>query len=129
MDPIPETERIPPAERFADDAIVLDLVSELEKLLSEEHPGRNGHRQVALYKQGHATIALFHFDAGGAIPVHKAAGTVFIQCLSGEIRVSVSGEPKPLRRGGLMVLAPGVSHDVQAPEASTMLLTVCMEEK
>jgi quercetin dioxygenase-like cupin family protein len=129
MDQIPETERTPPAERFADDVIAFDLVSELEKLLQEDNPGQRGHRQVALYKQGHATIALFHFDPGGSLPEHHAPGTVFIQCLTGEIRVSVSGEPKPLRRGGLLVLAPGVRHDVRATEASTMLLTVCMEQK
>ena len=129
MEHEPGTERTPPAERFASPAVAFDLEETVARLVHETNPGKGGHRQIALYKQGSATIALFRFEPDGAIPDHKAPGTVFIQCLDGRIDVKVGDEAHPLRRGGLLVLAPGVRHDVRAIEASTMLLTVCLEPK
>ena len=123
----PTTERVPPRERFAHDAVQFDLHSAALQLESEHDEGQHGHRQVALYKHEKTTIALFRFEKGGGLPDHRAQGTVIIQVIEGNIALEVAGEEHSLKSGGLMVLAPGVKHDVKAFENTLMLLTVCLD--
>ena len=47
-----------------------------------------------------------------------------ILALSGLLEVSTASQVHRLPEGSLLVLEPGVRHDVFAPEASEMLLTV-----
>ncbi len=121
------SERIPPRDRFAKQALQFDLKAEATSLGSEHNPVHLGHRQVALYKCDHVTSALFRFDKGGSLPQHKANGAVFIQVIEGALSLSVAGQKHSLLTGGLLVLEPGVLHDVHAEEESLMLLTVCMK--
>src|SRR5687767_10684943 len=118
--------RVPPKERFAPRAIQGNLNAATEKLVAEPHEGQSGHRQIALYKQGHATVALFRFEAGGAMPQHSAPGTVFIHTLDGRLELDVEGSPHTVPAGEVLVLAKGVRHDVRAAVPSTMMLTVCL---
>ena len=126
---MPATERVPPRERFAHEAVQFDLHSAALQLESEHDEGKFGHRQVALYKHEKTTIALFRFEKGGGLPEHRAQGTVIIQVIEGNIALEVAGENRSLKCGGLMVLAPGVAHDVRAVEKTLLLLTVCLERE
>ena len=121
-----QSNRVPPRERFAPDAIQFDLRMAAVQLDAEPDTGQFGHRQVALYKYEKATIALFRFEKGGSMQTHKAPGTVFIQVIEGKMTLDVSGTKHHLEAGGMLVLAPGIQHDVQAEERSLMLLTICL---
>ena len=59
---------------------------------------------------------------------HKANGTVCIHVIKGKITLTIQGEKHALETGGLLVLAPGIPHDVLAEQDSVMLLTVCLGE-
>ena len=120
------SERTPPRERFAPNALQFDLSLAASQLEAEQDRGQCGHRQVVLYKHEKATIALFRFEKGGSMPEHKAPGTVFIQVLEGKMWLDVVGKRHLLEAGGMLVLAPGVLHDVKAEEKTLMLLTVCL---
>jgi quercetin dioxygenase-like cupin family protein len=122
-----KSERTPPRERFAGGAVQFDLKATAEQLEAESREGHSGHRQIALYKHEKSTIALFRFEKGGAMPDHKAKGTVFVQVLEGKLTLRVEGSEHVLEAGGLLVLAPGVEHDVNAHETTVMLLTVCLD--
>lgn len=120
------TSREPARDRFAPCELLLDFNSAADKLLAELNSGQNGHRQIALYKTNHTTIALFAFEAGGRMPQHRARGTVVIHVLSGKLQVSTPDAKHALSGGQALVLTADVPHDVVAEEPSQMLLTVAM---
>ena len=115
-----------PDVRFAPEQHAIDLRAAAGELART--PGRHGHRQKAIYRHGRLTVALFTFDAGASLPDHVAAGVVTINVLDGLLRVSAGGVERALPAGNLLVLAPGVRHDVYAEQPSTMLLQVCLED-
>jgi quercetin dioxygenase-like cupin family protein len=127
--PQPDRLRTAPSERFAGPAHAFDLHSALSDLRAEDHPARDGHRQVTIFQQAPVTHVLFAFDRGGSLAEHSTNGLVTIQCLEGHIRVQANNHDYDLPAGQLLVLKPGVPHDVRAEEASAMLLTVHMQQE
>lgn len=83
-----------------------------------------GHHQKTIYKHGPITVALFLFQRLARLPAHRARGVAIIQVLEGRLDVSAEGAVHDLRPGQLLVLAPGVEHNVVAHEVSVMLLMV-----
>lgn len=118
--------RQPPRERFAGTEHLFDLAAEATALEGEPTGERDGHRQIALFARDELTIILFDFDAGGYLLEHSADGQVMIQVLHGELQVTTTDEDRRMPAGSLLVLAPGVRHDVHAIADSRMLLTVCL---
>lgn len=116
-----------PAKRFAPSERKLDLDQCFEDLLAEPHEGTDGHRQIAIARQGHLTVLLFHFEEGGAIPEHVVEGAVTIHVLNGVLEVATENDVHALEQGQMLILAPGVVHDVQALEETRMLLTVHLQ--
>jgi quercetin dioxygenase-like cupin family protein len=55
---------------------------------------------------------------------HQADAQVTILALTGRLDVSTQAQTHQLPEGSLLVLDPGVRHDVFAREKSQMLLTV-----
>lgn len=119
--------RTPPNERFRSDQHRFDLHEAVHALCAEGHLGQHKHRQETLYKSGDATIALFVFNAGAGLPPHVTQGVVTIHALKGHLRITAEGEQHDLRANQLLILAPGVEHDVHAEQESHMLLSVCLE--
>ena len=118
--------RTPPEQRFALAEELVDLAAAAERLLAEPS-GQHGHKQMALFRHGPATLALYCFDPGGRLPDHVVDGPVIIHVLAGRLRVRTDQAEHALSAGQLLRLAPGVRHDVAADEPSQMLLTVCLE--
>jgi quercetin dioxygenase-like cupin family protein len=116
--------RRPPRERFAGTEHVFDLAETAANLRAEGTPARDGHRQVAIFHQGALRLIVFDFEAGGRLPGHKAEAVVTILALSGLLEVSTPAQAHRLAAGSMLVLDPGVPHDVHAPQPSQMLLTV-----
>ena len=116
-----------PATRLSGPAEVLDLPAFAQRLRSEPHAARDGHRQVGLIHRGPLRLVLFAFEAGGRLPEHKAPGQVLIECLRGSITVDAGGARHELGERMMVVLEPGGPHAVEARVESEMLLTVCLE--
>jgi quercetin dioxygenase-like cupin family protein len=115
-----------PEARFAPPQHEIDLRAVARELAGG--PARRGQRQKALYHHGRLTVALFTFEPGAGLPDHVAAGVVTINVLDGRLRVKCGGAEHDLAAGKLLVLAPGVRHDVFAQEQSTMLLQVYLDD-
>src|SRR6476660_7019727 len=98
--------RTHPQERFSPSHQKIDLNQATAELRGESRPSPGGHRQKTLYKHGGATIALFHFDAGGRMADHRTAGTVSIHALEGRLQIKTSEETHDLTAGQIVVLAP-----------------------
>lgn len=122
--------RRPPRERFAGAEHVFDLRGTAAGLREEDAPVRDGHRQMTLYHKGPLTLVVFDFEAGARLRDHQADAQVTILALTGLLEVSTPTQMHRLPEGSVLVLDPGVRHDVFAPGQSQMLLTVArMEEQ
>lgn len=126
---VPEDRLRPhPSTRLTGEAVALELPAMAQALRTEPHPARDGHRQTGLIHRGPLRLLLFTFDAGGALPQHKAPGYVVIHCLRGELVVDAAGQQHRVRTGAALVLNPDIPHDVKATVESDMLLTVCLPD-
>jgi Uncharacterized conserved protein, contains double-stranded beta-helix domain len=120
----PDGGRRPPRERFAGTEHVFDLARIAEGLRDESYPVHDGHRQMAIFRKGSLALIVFDFEAGGRLADHVADAFVTIMALSGELVVSTSSRTHRVPAGSLLVLDPGMRHDVHAAGASQMLLVV-----
>ncbi len=116
--------RTPPRDRFAGSEHLFDLAAEGERLRGESDAPRDGHRQVTLFRGDGLSILLFDFEPGGSLRQHAADGDVTVLVVDGEITMSTPNGEHLMPSGHLLVLRPGVRHDVRARTASRMLLTV-----
>lgn len=69
-----------------------------------------------------AKIVLFAFDAGQELTEHTAAMPVFLQVLSGRLRITADGRDVDLRPGGVVHLGTRLPHAVYAEEPSKLAL-------
>ncbi len=121
--------RTAPAERFAAEHLVFDLHGEAAALEAEQTPKPHGHRQKTLFKNSGRTVAIFILDAGASLAEHATSGIVTVQAIEGELEVTAGGTVYPLRPGMLLVMAPGVRHDVRAASRTVFLLQVSLVTK
>ena len=122
----PRLRRVP-AERFAGPEHLFDLTAIAAQLRAEPHPATDGHRQMTIAHHGPVALVLFDFEAAGRLVDHVADGLVTIQALAGHIQVRTSEGDHELGAGSLLVLSPGVVHDLHASVPSQVLLTVHMQ--
>ena len=116
-----------PVERFAGTEHVHNLAEIAAQLRAEPHPATNGHRQMTIAHHGSVALVLFDFEADGRLVDHVADGLVTIQALAGHVQVRTSEGDHELGAGTLLVLSPGVAHDLHASVPSRVLLTVHMQ--
>ena len=124
MTPAADRGRRPPRERFAGAEHVFDMHEIALGLREGRAPVRDGHRQITIFHKTPVTLVLFDFEAGGRLTDHQADAQVTILALIGLLEVSTPAQTHRVPEGSLLVLDPGVRHDVFAPEKSQMLLTV-----
>ena len=123
----PERLRQHPDERFQSRQHQIDLAEVAAQLAAEPLTGTRIHRQETIYRHGPVTVALFLFDAGARMVEHAAEGVVTVHVLEGRLKMSVEAQTHDLGAGQMLLMAPGVKHDVYAERPTRMLLTVCLE--
>ena len=116
-----------PVERFAGTEHVYNLAEIAGQLRAEPHPATDGHRQMTIAHHGPVALVLFDFEADGQLVDHVADGLVTIHALAGHVQVKTSEGELELDAGTLLVLSPGVAHDLHASVPSRVLLTVHMQ--
>ncbi|HRT40832.1 MAG TPA: hypothetical protein P5223_02105 [Phycisphaerae bacterium] len=119
--------RTHPRVRFATQEAVFDLLLAAQALLTEPTSGHHGHRQMALFKHGPMTLALYLFESGSKLPNHVVDGPIILHVLDGEVAIRTSSSDYQLSAGQLLRLAPRVEHDISALQESRLLLTFCLE--
>jgi quercetin dioxygenase-like cupin family protein len=100
----------------------LDLETSADRLLAE----LPGHRRqsVTLAREAGVSLVMMAMEAGDAINEHSAPGVVTVHVLRGQAAVTAGDEEAELRSGELVMLQPGVRHDVRAAEQAVVLLTI-----
>ena len=119
--------RAHPRERFAERQQEFTLEAVAARLRKEPQAGEAGHRQQTLYRLGPMSVSMFVFDRLTRLAPHRINGVALIQVLKGRLQVTADGHAHNLDAGRLLVLAPGVEHDVVAQQESEMLLTVHLD--
>jgi quercetin dioxygenase-like cupin family protein len=122
-----ERKRTRPEERFSPDVQVFEFNKAANELAREPGIATQHHRQKMLYRHGQTSLSLFLFEAGSELREHRADGTVLIQVLDGRVIVNAQGVRHEMKSGEVLVMSPGVLHDLHAEVASRVLLAVCLE--
>jgi quercetin dioxygenase-like cupin family protein len=121
--------RTHPAQRFAPTERKVDIEESFDELLGEAHESTRGHRQITIAHHGSMTLTLFFFEEGSSLPAHKVDGPVTIHVLDGHLEVETADACHQLEDSQVLVLKPGVEHDVRAIEETEMLLTVHLDRE
>jgi quercetin dioxygenase-like cupin family protein len=106
----------------------IDLKSELAGC-RQHKPWQSGLFTKLLFKAGDLRVVLIAMEAGARMKEHRADGTVSIHALQGALGVHVQGQTCDLHAEQILVLGPGVRHDVEAREDSAFLLTIAWPDK
>ncbi|NMF08662.1 cupin domain-containing protein [Corynebacterium xerosis] len=69
-------------------------------------------------------IIAMRFRAGQALPDHRAAHPILVQCMEGQVRFSVGDRTEVLTPGRVAHLPAMVPHRVDADEDSVFLLSM-----
>ncbi len=85
-----------------------------------------GAKSVALFKSEDLEVMRLVLLAGKALPPHRVAGEITIQCIEGKIEILTEGQPRLLRAGQMLFLAGEVMHGVVALENASALLTIAL---
>jgi quercetin dioxygenase-like cupin family protein len=98
----------------------------LKEIADSEHkkPWPAGLYSKTLFKKHDLRVVLISMQNAAHMKEHHADGTLSIQVLKGQIRVSVNGKPHDLPTGALFTLGASIRHDVEAKADSVFLLTI-----
>jgi quercetin dioxygenase-like cupin family protein len=113
----------------AEDGISYDLMALERELRVEEQYARSGHMARTLTRASDQRTVLMVMKSGARIAEHQADGTASIQVLAGRVRFGLPSRTVEMTSGELLVLAPGLRHQVEASEDSTLLLTLGWSSK
>ena len=127
MSASPDRLRVPPRERFAGSERIFDLATAFAELPAES-VSRQGHMQKTLYRLGPTTTAIFSFEAGGALHQYTVDGEAIVHVIKGRLRLSTSSHDHELTSDQMLLLDPGVPHELIALQPSHVLLTVVLNE-
>jgi quercetin dioxygenase-like cupin family protein len=100
-----------------------DLLKEIADS-EQKKPWQSGHNARTLFKKHDFRIVLITMEAAARMKEHHADGTLSIQVLKGQVRVTIQGKRYDLHAGNLFTLAGSIRHDVEAIAESAFLLTI-----
>ena len=113
-----------PAQRVKGAALAFDLAAEGDRLRSEEAWRTGDRNATTLVNDRGLRIVLTALKVGGRIRAHRASASVAIQVVSGTMRVHLPDRPVEMPAGHVLVLEPGISHEVEAIAEGAFLVTL-----
>ena len=84
----------------------------------------HGHGAVTLVRTPELRVVLLELRAGARLLEHRTAARLLIQPLRGSIRLRLGERHVDLASREVLTLAPGIVHDVEATDDSSVLLTL-----
>ena len=70
------------------------------------------------------TITVFAFDKGQGLSEHTAPFDAFVQVLDGEAEIFISGKPRRVKTGEMIIMPANNPHSLNAVEKFKMLLVM-----
>ena len=100
------------------------LKAEDETLRERAAGAASGRAAKTLAKEGRLRALLVALNRGTVLKQHHTDGPVSIQCLRGNVVITVGDESTELTSGGLLILASKVQHEAKALRDSSILITM-----
>lgn len=110
--------------RSLNGAVLVHHLTEDKRTIDQALLARHGRSSRTLVKEGSLRLTLIAMAEGGDLAVHRAAGSVTMHVVEGEILFSVLGRDYTVKVGDILVLAPGVEHSARSERGGVFLLTV-----
>ena len=101
-----------------------DLAVAERELRLEDAYRLDGHTARTLVREAMMRIVLLVMRAGAKIAEHRSQDAASIHVLAGHVRLTLPDRTVDLPAGKLLVIAPGLVHDVEAVADSAFLLTL-----
>jgi len=77
-----------------------------------------------IVKKSTCSVTLFAFDKGQGLSEHTTTSDALVQCLEGEIEITISGQPHRLLSGEMILMYAGQPHALKAIKRFKMILTM-----
>ncbi|MEX1276393.1 MAG: cupin domain-containing protein [Bacteroidota bacterium] len=77
-----------------------------------------------LIKKSTASVTAFAFDAGQGLSEHTAPFDALVQVVEGAVEITISGQPRQLQGGEIILMPAGQPHALKALERFKMILTM-----
>jgi quercetin dioxygenase-like cupin family protein len=106
------------------EGVEIDLAAADRELRAEEAYQRDGHTARTLIREPAVRIVLIVMRAGAKIAQHRTQDTASISAITGTVRFGLPARTMELSPGRLLVIPPGLAHDVEAVGDSAFLLTL-----
>ena len=103
---------------------LFDIVDIAREIRAEAAYAHEGHTARTLIREADLRILLVVMRAGSIMKEHRVAETASIHAVTGHVRLHLPDRVADLSTGRLLVLEPGLPHDVEALQESTLLLTL-----
>ena len=100
------------------------LKAEDDALRERAATASSGRAAKTLAKEGRLRATLIALERGASLRQHHVDGPVSIQCLRGNVVITVGDQTSELTSGGLMVLDAKVTHGGKALRDSSILITM-----
>ncbi len=104
--------------------VELDLAAIEREVRLEEAYARDGHSARTLVREADLRVVLIVMKAGSRIAEHRASVNASIHTIGGDARLRLRDRTVDLPAGRLLVLEPGIQHDVEAVSDCAVLLTL-----
>jgi quercetin dioxygenase-like cupin family protein len=102
----------------------IDILDIAREVRGEANYARDGHGARTLIREANLRIVLIEMKAESVMKEHRVPEAASIYLLAGHVRLRLPDAVADLPSGGLLVLEPGLQHNVEALEDSTLLLTL-----
>lgn len=113
-----------PVPGLAGPLLEFDLTAEVGQLRQEDAWTETSRNTKTLVKYPDLRIVLITLKFGGRMENHHAEGSISMHCLTGKLRLLLPHQSVDLPAGSLLTLERALSHDVEALEDSSFLLTI-----
>jgi len=77
-----------------------------------------------IVKKPTCSVTLFAFDEGQGLSEHTTPSDALVQCLEGEVEITISGQPHLLHSGEMILMSGGQPHALKALKRFKMILTM-----
>lgn len=104
--------------------VAFDLEAITRELRQEPAYQREGQAARTLVRTADLRVVLVAIQAGKRISEHQANVTASVHAVEGHVRLQLPDRGAEVRAGQLLVLGPGLPHDVYAETDSAFVLTL-----
>lgn len=101
-----------------------DIPAQILKLRAEEQWRVEDRNAITLLKNSELCVVLITLHKGARMEEHRIDAPLTLLVLEGVIRFGLQGEWKDQPAHSLLTLHRGVSHDLQASQDSSILLSI-----